>query len=73
MPGFDRMSDAIRGAANNSLGVAGLKVYEKTLGKVLIPFKYPRSIVLVDVSDREVVLFLNLVPSGESRCARLMA
>jgi hypothetical protein len=43
------MSDAIRGPANNSLEVAGLKVHEATLGKVLIPFKYPRPIVLVDV------------------------
>ena len=55
MPDFDGMSDAIRGAANNSLGVAGLKVYKKTLGKVLIPFKYLRSIVLVDVSNLEVL------------------
>ena len=65
MPDFDRMSDAIGGAANNSLGIAGLKVYKKTLGRVLIPFKYFRSIVLVDVSDREVVLFLNLVPVAQ--------
>jgi hypothetical protein len=65
MPDFDGMSDAIRGAANNSLGVAGLKVYKKTLGKVLIPFKYLRSIVLVDVSNLEVVLFLNLVPVAQ--------
>jgi hypothetical protein len=65
MPDFDGMSDAIRGTANNSLGVAGLKVYKKTLGKVLIPFKYLRSIVLVDVSNLEVVLFLNLVPVAQ--------
>jgi len=65
MPDFAGMPDAIRGATNNSLGVAGLKVYKKTLGKVLIPFKYLRSIVLVDVSNLEVVLFLNLVPVAQ--------